>query len=395
MNKKTLLVLAASRYQLDTIRCAQSLGYRVVTTDNRPDNPGHALSDRAYGVDTRDGDGVLAIARAEGIAGVISPCTDAAMPTLAHIAARLGLPGPTPQAVAICTSKLGFRHFLQQHGFAVPQVIDLTDGKIPELDWSTSARILKPDCSSGAKGVFIVRSADEVRQRLPDTLAHSLSGRALLETFIPGTQHTLEGILNRGAFALACLTDRLTPPHPFATTLGHLVPSAVPAPVRQQALSTILDVCHRLGITDGPIDCDLVIHDGQTYMLELSPRMGGNSLGRLVTTACDVDLVSYSVRFACGDAPSLPADPQPRPTAVLLLGCWRAGRLHYDVDAATRLRAEPWVTTLEIDQPLGAAVEPFINGRHRLGEALIIAPDRDTLAQRIRILQDGLGLESV
>jgi len=388
-------VLAASRYQLDTIRCAKALGYRVVTTDNRPDNPGHALADRAYGVDTRDRDGVLSIARAEGIEGIISPCTDAAMPTLAHVASHLGLPGPTLKAVDTCTSKLAFRHFLLRHGFAVPQVIEIGDGDLPGDSLSDGTWILKPDCSSGAKGVFIIRSAEELRQRLPDTTSHSLSGRALLESFIPGTQHTVEGILHRGSFALACLTDRLTPPPPFATTLGHLVPSAEPMQFQQQALSTILDACQQLGITDGPFDCDFVIHEGRTFILEMSPRMGGNSLGRLVGAAYHVDLVDYSVRFACGEAPSLPVNLHPRPTAVLLLGCWHAGRLHYNVDAATRLRSEPWVAALEIDQPVGSEVEPFVNGRHRVGEALITGPDRDALVSRIRLLQHSLGLESM
>ena len=51
---KTILVLAASRYQLPTITSAKRLGYRVITTDNLPENPGHALADVNYLVDTLD-----------------------------------------------------------------------------------------------------------------------------------------------------------------------------------------------------------------------------------------------------------------------------------------------------------------------------------------------------
>jgi hypothetical protein len=36
---KTLLVLAASMYQIPAIETAKRLGYRVITTDNVPDNP--------------------------------------------------------------------------------------------------------------------------------------------------------------------------------------------------------------------------------------------------------------------------------------------------------------------------------------------------------------------
>ena len=94
-NKPALLVLAASHYQCDAIRTAQRLGYRVITTDNRPDNPGHRIADRCFDVDTTDRAGVLAIARAEKIAGVLAPCTDVAMPTAACVAEALGLRGPS------------------------------------------------------------------------------------------------------------------------------------------------------------------------------------------------------------------------------------------------------------------------------------------------------------
>ena len=86
MSRPALLVLAASTYQLRTIRTAKRLGYRVVTTDNVPTNPGHALADQAYSTDTTDLEGVLAIARRERLDGVIAPCTDVAVPTAAVFA---------------------------------------------------------------------------------------------------------------------------------------------------------------------------------------------------------------------------------------------------------------------------------------------------------------------
>ncbi len=106
-----MLVLAASHYQLEAIEAARRLGYRVVTTDNRPDNPGHALADRAYGADTRDLDAILALARAEHINGVIAPCTDIAMPVAAAVANQLGLAGPPADSTRLVCDKSSFRSF--------------------------------------------------------------------------------------------------------------------------------------------------------------------------------------------------------------------------------------------------------------------------------------------
>ena len=74
------------------------------------------------------------------------------------------------------------------------------------------------------------------------------------------------------------------------------------------------------------------------------------------------------MRFACGDAPAPPAQRSPKVCAVVLLGVERAGRLRYDEGEAARLRNEPWVMGLSIERAQGTAVEPFINGRHRVGD---------------------------
>src|SRR5262249_17684232 len=94
---RTLLVLAASLYQIPVTERAKARGSRVITTDNVPSNPGHRLADRAYSVDTTDQAGVLEIARRENVAGIIAACTDVAVPTAAFVAARLGLRAPPPE----------------------------------------------------------------------------------------------------------------------------------------------------------------------------------------------------------------------------------------------------------------------------------------------------------
>ena len=82
---KTLLVLAASTYQVPAIETAKRLGYRVITTDNIPSNPGHSIADASFGEDTTNLDGILALAKSENISGVIAPGTDVAVMTAAYL----------------------------------------------------------------------------------------------------------------------------------------------------------------------------------------------------------------------------------------------------------------------------------------------------------------------
>ena len=327
MGPKTLLILAASRYQLDAIHAARQLGWRVITTDNVPTNPGHSLADRAYNVDTTNTDGVLEIARSERIDGVLAPCTDIAMPTAAALARELGLPGAPPESVRIVCDKLLFRSFLREHGFASPEFFAATEDA-PPLSLKPGTWIVKPDASSGSKGVFVVHNAADLQCRLPETVVFSKERRAIVERYVSGHQGTCEGILRDGRIAWDCLLDRRTAPPPHAATSGQFLPTRLPPEQCRMVLETIERVWAELEISDGPFDCDYVIgDDGEVVLLELSPRLGGNSISSLIRAAFDFDLVNYAVQTACGGTPALPSNIDPTPSAVLILGVPNDGRL--------------------------------------------------------------------
>ena len=382
-SSKTLLVLAASVYQLDVIRTARALGYRVITTDNVPSNPGHALADRCYGVDTTDPAGVLAIARAERIDGVIAACTDVAVPTAAYVSEQLGLTAPSLRAARTLCNKVAFRAFLDARGFPAPDSFPISPSTLPSPADFSGAWVVKPDRSSGSKGVAIVRSYAELQAHLPAMLAFSPDQCGICERFIDGHQGTCEGVLVDGTLALLCLMDRRTVAPPHTTTAGQHVPTRLPAHLQDRLCAHLQRLWAALGVSNGPFDCDFVATDDEVYLLEASPRIGGNGIAALLRAAWDFDIIAYAVRAACGDAVEIPANPPVRPTAGILFGAETAGRLAYDVAELARLHDEPWVRELTMDYPPGTPVQPFINGRHRAGFALLHGEDRDALDARV------------
>ena len=387
MRAKTLLVLGASLYQEAAIVRARSLGYRVLSADNVPDNPGHASAERSFNVDITDRDGILALARRERIDGILAPCTDVGVPTQAYVAEKLGLPGPPLAAAETAANKIRFREFQRAMGEPYPDFF-------LDREWRPGTWVIKPEASSGSKGIFIVRSADELRARLPEALAFSTSGRAIVERRIVGHQGTCEGILRDGRIATVWLLDRQTAAPPHVATHGHYVPTSLDARVEAAVLERIESVWAKLGVREGLFDCDFVVGPDAVYVLELAPRLGGNSIAGLLAFAADFDALEYIIRFACADAPAPPPQRAPKVAAIVLLGVDKAGRLRYDESEAARLCAEPWVARLAIDLPAGAPVEPFINGRHRVGEAMVAAADRPTLERCVAELKARLAMRA-
>jgi len=381
--KKTLLVLGAARYQLEAILRAHQLGYRVVTADNVPNNPGHTFADRAYCIDTTNKDEILRVAISERISGVISPATDVAVPTAAFVADKLGLPGPPPSAVRITCDKAALSQFLTDHAFPGPPSLVLRKGEqtcfaaLGPPPW-----IVKPDCSSGSKGCSVVSDAATIGCALADAWCWARN-RVVIQKYIEGHQGTAEGVLSNGSIVAIFITDRQTATDPYVATIGHRLPSRLPSDMAERIAKLLQDVLSTLGITDGVFDCDFVVSGDGVFVLELSPRLGGNCIARLIRHASGFDILQYAIQFACRDAQPCSVAAPLRPTAVILLGTERPGRLDYNEAELCALRKEPWVLTAELDCARGTMVSAFTDGRRRVGEAFLVADDRDELDQRV------------
>jgi biotin carboxylase len=394
---KTLLVLGASTYQLPAIVTAKQLGYRVITIDNVPANPGHTLADACFEVDTTDQDAVLALVGRERISGVIAPATDVAVMTASYLSEQLGIPGSSLSAARVLTNKQIFRKFLAGAGLPCPYMIAIGNDDLPSGELFDGRKwLVKPNRSSGSKGVYIVRSESEFFAYINESKSFSVDGTAVLEEFIDGSQHTCEGVLRDGKVVLSLITDRDTAAYPYTTTTGHRVPSMLSETAQAKALHLIEVVFGQLGVTSGPFDCDFVANGERIVLIEMTSRLGGNSLSKLFQVALDFDLVAYAVTNACGDDYPIPVESRsPRPSAVVILGVDSAGKLAWNEQEEDALRREPWVDTLILDLPQGAQVMPFINGRRRVGEALITGATRDEVDARIVELKSRLALAAV
>lgn len=392
MSSRRLLVLGASIHQLDTIVTAKNRGCTVITLDNVPTNPGHRVADECHDVDTTDRAAVLAVARNAGIDAVVAPGTDVAVATAALVAQELDLVGPPLEAAEIVTSKQRFRALLDRHGMRAPawRPVHPSSAEVP-IDVRPPV-VVKPDGSSGSKGVTVVRDDGQMREALE--AAWALGGPAVVEQHMAGRQITCEGVLVEGRVAFHAISERTTVPEPHTATSGHLVPASLPPAVGQAMVRDLEQLWAALGVTDGVFDCDAVADEQGVVLLEMSPRLGGNWLAAVIELATGIDLVEVLVAHALGEGVG-PLTPRRRRAAgVVLLGAPRAGTLSYDLDQADALTEEPWVEDLAIWTRPGATVRPFIDGRAVIGRALVSADDAASLRARADAVRARLAVDA-
>ena len=153
---KTLLHLGGAHSQVPAIRYAVEAGFRVITCDYLPNNPGHELSHEYFNISTTDLDKVWRLADSLGIDGIASYASDPAAPTVGYVAERLGLVGPGFKAASILSHKGLFRQLMKSSGFRTPDFNVFNDEvmAVRFLQNSIKSKIVKPADSSGSKGVF-------------------------------------------------------------------------------------------------------------------------------------------------------------------------------------------------------------------------------------------------
>jgi biotin carboxylase len=397
--KPRLLVLGAGAYQVPAIIAARRLGIRVIAVDRQPDAVGAGYADAFAALDTVDGAAVLDLARREGIDGVIAPCTDVAIATQALICDELGLQGPSRKAAATLTDKAAFRSYQQRRGLPHPRFVEAPWRDIDRAP-GFGAAIVKPARSSGSKGIFIVGDhASEAR--LAASAAFDPDGRVILEQVIGGSQGTVEGLWSGGRIEFYMITDRLTAEVPHVATAGHRWPSRMPDTVQSAVLAAISDVLADLAVGDTAFDCDFVSGPSGPVILELTPRLGGNSLSSLVLAGRGRSLPADAVRCALdvGTRTRLRPAPEQAPlglcVAIVILHVRRPGTLLFDERGARQLQSCGWVGHLQWDYPSGTPVRAFANGRDRVGEILLHAPTRDDLDMRCAEAETLLFVRSV
>ena len=141
--------------------CASS---RSIATPTRP-----RFADATVGeaVDFQDLDAVTEVGRRHGVDGVLTVSADRAVPIVAAIAERLGLPGIGSDAARKVTHKVAMRRALGDAGVPQPRFAALRNVAEAHAAAATVGfpAVLKAADSAGQRGLFRVDLADAARPR--------------------------------------------------------------------------------------------------------------------------------------------------------------------------------------------------------------------------------------
>lgn len=308
MKQKKLMLLGGIRYLLPAIEAAHKHGCHVVTVDYLPDNIAHKYSDEYHNVSIIDKEAVLKLAQELQIDGILSYAVDPGVVTAAYVAEQMGLPFTCSyESACILQDKARFRQFLADNGFNVPHAkgYDNAEEALKDVGYFNWPVIVKPVDSAGSKGVTRVDAPQYLEQAIAHALAESHNGHFIVEDFLEkeglssgSESFFVDGELKYNAFYDQYFDDEATNPFtPSAECWPADKSSFILDGVRKdlQRLGTLLQVKTGLFNVEWR-----VCKDGKVYLMEVSPRAGGNRLAEILNYASDVNIIEAEVLKAIG-----------------------------------------------------------------------------------------------
>lgn len=334
MAQKKLMLLGGLRYLKPVIDAAHKQGYYVITADYLPNNIAHKWSDEYCNVSIIDKEAVLNEAQRLQIDGIMSFACDPGVVSASYVQNKMGLPSFGPfESVEILQNKDKFRAFLQKHGFNVPQAkgFDSVEAAMSETYWYPWPVIVKPTDAAGSKGVTRVDKVEDLRPALEYAMKHSLSGHIIVEEFIEKEgcssdtdSMSIDGQLVFRSFCAQRFDAEATNPY---TPAAYSWPSTFTKDQEEYLTSEIQRLITLLGLKTVVYNIETRIgKNGKPYIMELTPRGGGNRLCEMLRYATGVDMITAITRAIVGDPILDPIEQKP------YNGHWAEIVLHADIE---------------------------------------------------------------
>jgi ATP-grasp domain-containing protein/L-aminoacid ligase-like protein len=321
--KRLLLLSTTTGYQAQQFRAAAA----------RTGIPLVLASDTCHAMDDPWGDGAISVrfqkpresagkireyAQHQPIHGVAA-IGDAPTATAALVARDLGLRFHSPEAVDLCRNKFLARERYRLAGLRVPWYTRFKAALPP----AQAARavpypcVLKPLGLSASRGVIRADSEAEfaaafkriaalLQQKDVKIMREESAGWVQVESFIPGRECAVEGLVTGGRLRVLAIFDKPDPlDGPFFEETIYVTPSRLDDAAQESIAGGMQQAVSALGLSDGPIHGEVRLNQDGPWVLEVAARpIGGLCAGALRFVSNDglLSLEELILRHALGEA---------------------------------------------------------------------------------------------
>jgi biotin carboxylase len=388
-----VLVVGAGPFQMGLIEATKELA-EVVAIDGSSSAPGLAVADHAYVIDVRDTRAIVDLARKLKVDGALTGASDVAVPAVSAIVDELGLVGLPRLVSERCRDKQQAFEAVRAAALAVPEtraVSGLAEVEAAVRELGGFPVVVKPRSGGGGRGVSIVRTLEELGPAIERTQAAYLDQGArgvLVQQLVEGRSLGAEAFFVDGQLIDAfVLDDQFTPD--FVSPVGHSLPPDIDAGLHDAVIEACAAFGAALGLTTSAVNFDLRCNE-RVVLIEVNPRLGGNSISDLIYHAYGSKLPHAAVACALGKDPK-PALARTRNSPIAARLILQRGR--GVVRFATRpeaLAARSDVIALDLTVQEGESTSVHVDDFCVLGRCVASGASADLAAQTAQLVAEAV-----
>jgi biotin carboxylase len=394
---RLLLILPSATYRApDFMAAARELGVAVTVASERLAAMSAVMGERALTLRLSDpseaADAIVARARDTPFVAIVG-VDDQGVMAASLASERLRLAHNPPGAVALTREKASMRRVLEAGNVPQPRFALLAVGD----EVAAAVRVVglpcvvKPLSLSGSRGVIRANDLDQTRSavsRVRGILAAAgerEDAPLLLESYLPGAEVAVEGLLRGGRLEILAIFDKPDPLEgPYFEETLYVTPSRLGAAVLGEVARVTAVAARALGLREGPVHAELRVHEGSVSVsvLELAARSIGGLCSRALRFGAGVSLEQLILRHALGltlEGLAL----QSGAAGVMMIPIPHGGTLG-QVDGQERARAVPGVAGVEVTIARGRPVVPLPDGDRYLGFVFAHGPTPAAVERSLR-----------
>jgi len=383
MAQQTIVFLGGSPDQSTSYIAAKKMGLYIIGFDSNPEAFAFKYADESYPVSVHDHAAIQTILAGRKIDAVYSQASDAGRLCEYELARAFSTPKPISMASVYASMDKGYfldrlaEAGLPAHGHVKCAGADNMRRAVK--DWAFPF-VVKPNDSSGSKGVLHVRNIEERDAAIQDAAAISPTDTLICEQLVAGQHYSVDSFIRDHRVEFMAVSQKFMTAPPLMIPMHYVMPAMIPAHLHRRMQEYVEKLCATLEISAGPITCDVVLSDaGDLHFIEMGARAGGNGLSLLLDRAYGVDYTASALALHLGK--NLPVLAKyGRHIALIAITAGQAGKLA-SFSGLLALKEAGRIADFKLFFNIGQNVEPYTKAANAIGYCLLEGESAEGLAK--------------
>ena len=190
LTNKKLLLMGGGAYAKGLKKYADEKGFKMIAVGRDSDTPLSRIADEFYQIDTKDVEKVSALVKEKGIDGIFVGSSEVNIDPAIEVSERTGARFYTDRKQwDIIANKARFKEFARKNNVPVVPEFKLTSElKEEDVNNLTFPIMIKPVDSSGARGLYVCYTKEDLYKNYAEALKWSESKEIIVEKLITDSE---------------------------------------------------------------------------------------------------------------------------------------------------------------------------------------------------------------